>query len=114
MTDQVIGLVEEYEKEIQANEARMQKRLAYDTQDLLFTKRNGTMHTPQSASKQYQAAMERVGFRDKGYTAYRFRHTYCTRLCRARLDPKLIARLMGDRDITMIMTAWLLTMYMTR
>ncbi len=106
LTDQVIDLVKEYEKEILANEAGMKKRRAYDTQDLLFTKRDGNMHTPQSASKHYRAAMERVGFQDKGYTAYRFRHTYCTRLCRARLDPKLIARLMGDRDITMIMRVY--------
>ena len=106
LTDQVIDLVKEYEQETRANEAGTQKRRAYDTQDLLFTKRDGNMHTPQSASKQYRAAMERVGFQDKGYTAYRFRHTYCTRLCRARLDPKLIARLMGDRDITMIMRVY--------
>jgi hypothetical protein len=49
---------------------------------------------------------ERMAFQDKGYTAYRFRHTYCTRLCRAQLAPKLIARLMGDRDITMIMRVY--------
>ena len=59
----------------------------------------------QTLNKSFQRLLDRLGIRRrKGLTFYSLRHTYCTGLLRAGIDPETVRDLMGHADLATTMT----------
>ena len=55
---------------------------------------------------QWDKLLEKNNLKNKGFRAYRFRHTYCTRLIAADIKLPKIQSLMGDSTLDVILKTY--------
>jgi len=104
ITNELIKFIEDYKQELTNNKKLTQVRQDNENEDYIFThKESGEIALYEYYDKRYRKLLLKHSLNPKDYNLYKLRHTYCTRLCKKRLDPKIIARLMGDNDIEMVM-----------
>lgn len=81
-------------------------RAEYGNDDYLFTGVNGQLVVPDYYDQKYKRLLKRYGYSYSDFSLYKLRHTFCTRLCRMGVNPKTVARSMGDNTVQMVMEVY--------
>ena len=105
--ESVFWAVDRLTKAIRADSSWTINRIKQNIQDYLFAAENGQLLLPDTYAKRWRRRMAAYGLSNYESSLYRFRHTFCTRLFRNyHYDPKIVQRLMGDNDMTMVMRVY--------
>ncbi|HAN10554.1 MAG TPA: hypothetical protein DCP90_08105 [Clostridiales bacterium] len=106
MQDSTIDAILDWKKEIESNSKMVENKRKNKTTDYIFTGLDGKLKQGEHYSQKYKDYIRKNGLVDKQYNFYKFRHTFCTNLIKSGVDPKTAALMMGDTDLTMVMTIY--------
>jgi len=81
----------------------IEKRKKHGMEDFIFSGVNGNLVILEYYQQVYERQLAKKDLDSKKLNLYRFRHTFCTRLAKMRIDPSVIMQLMGDNTIDIIM-----------
>ncbi|HAN10504.1 MAG TPA: hypothetical protein DCP90_07810 [Clostridiales bacterium] len=106
ITKETWDAIQSFKATIESDQDFVARRKENGNEDRIFTHMDGTLKTMDYYSRQYRELIKKAGLKEEGYNPYRFRHNFCTRLLRMGLDPKTVARMMGDKDIEMVLRVY--------
>ena len=67
---------------------------------MFLSTRTMGMRTYSGFRASYRHFLERNGFGDEGLNLHRFRHTYASMLLEQEINPKIVQKLLGHRDVS--------------
>ncbi|HBY20994.1 MAG: hypothetical protein A2Y24_06755 [Clostridiales bacterium GWE2_32_10] len=103
LSEETIEVIRKLHEKIANNKNLCKARKKHNTQDNLFTNKNGMLRPVGHYTKLYREHLEKAGLSHHQYNMYRFRHTFCTRLLDMGIKPKTVAYSMGDSSVEMIL-----------
>ena len=98
LTDVAIKALRDWRKYIDRNPAFKNAR----NEEFIFTCRKGGFIKESALMSKFRRFLESSGLLGMGFTMYRFRHTFCTRLMRNKTALPYVQALMGDSTIDVI------------
>ena len=102
--ENVIKLVMQYEKATKADSVAMNTRKANSTEDFIFVNHKYEIASSRYYTQRFKRLLEKHGYKYSDFNLYKFRHTYCTYLMRAKVDLKTVQNLMGDNSPDVILS----------
>jgi integrase len=102
ISDEAIAALKKWREYINTNEEYQYARES----KYIFCGKNGDFLTDTALRLRFNRFVKRIGKANQGYFLYRFRHTYCTNLCRNGTPLDKVQRLMGDATLDVIMDVY--------
>lgn len=73
---------------------------------IFFSTRTMGMRTYSGFRASYRHFLERNGFQPEGMNLHRFRHTYASMLLEQQINPKIVQKLLGHRDVSTTLSVY--------
>jgi integrase len=106
ISEKVLDTIKEWQAYLDTMPELLEKRKENGLQDLLFTGVEGQLVLTEYYHQVYERLLAKKGLSSKVYKFYRFRHNFCTRLLKSKIDPKTVMRLMGDNTLDMVLEVY--------
>lgn len=104
VSDRVLKLLKEWEKDVTGNAKLMEMKKSYGTQEYLFSGSKGQFWCYHYYRQAYDRLLKREGI--DNINPYRFRHTFCTNALRRGINIKTVQLMLGDNTTEMVLKVY--------
>lgn len=100
LSDEVVDVLKEWKEYIMTNDEFIYAR----NEKYIFTTRKGGFMNYSAMRSKFDRFLRNTGLDKKGYTLYKFRHTFCTKLMKNKVNLGLVKGMMGDSSTDVIVS----------
>lgn len=106
VSEKVIDVIKEWLNYIENNKELLAMKTKNQMEGMLFSGVKGHLVLSEYYQQVYERVLAKHGIDSRIYNLYRFRHNLCTRLLRAKHDPKVVMRTIGDNTLALVMKVY--------